>query len=417
MKHRIKIGLNTRGGKTTNIPIRIRVTYEGNDRLDIHTGYVIDSHKWDTGKANVKQGYSNSQGYTFSEINRGLAERVMLIERIFTRCELNNVVPTHDYLRREYDAEFNSNKIIKAEKTFFDYFDDFMCSEGKKNGWTEDTHEKLRGVKAHLKTFDENLTFAALNNDGLNAYLSYLYQHMINETIIRQLGFLRWFLRWAEFNGYHNNTAYKAFRPKLKRAEKKIVYLTWDELMCVYYFEIPETKKYLAQVRDVFCFSCFTSLRYSDVYNLRRSNIKEGHIDLTTIKTVDNTQIELNKYSKAILDKYANIPFKDNKALPVISNQKMNDYLKELGQMCGLDEPITQTHFRGNTRVDVTLPKFKLLSSHSGRRTFICNALSLGISPSVVMAWTGHSDYKAMKPYIAITDAAKKNAMAVFDRD
>lgn len=65
---------------------------------------------------------------------------------------------------------------------------------------------------------------------------------------------------------------------------------------------------------------------------------------------------------------------------------------------------------------DETHPRYKLSPTHCGRRTFICNALMLGILPEIVMKWTGHSDYKAMKPYIAITDKAKRKAMDLFNK-
>ncbi|KAA6305753.1 hypothetical protein EZS27_042594, partial [termite gut metagenome] len=162
---------------------------------------------------------------------------------------------------------------------------------------------------------------------------------------------------------------------------------------------IPARKKYLERVRDVFLFCCFTGLRYSDVFNLRRSDVKTGHIEITTVKTADSLLIELNNHSKAILDKYKDIPFERDKALPVIRNQRMNAYLKELGELCGIDEPVGETYYKGGERIDVVAPKYALLGSHVGRRTFICNALSLGIPAQVVMKWTGHSDYTAMKPY------------------
>lgn len=94
----------------------------------------------------------------------------------------------------------------------------------------------------------------------------------------------------------------------------------------------------------------------------------------------------------------------------------MNDYLKELAELAVIDEPIRETYYIGNKRIDEVTPKYALLSTHAGRRTFICNALSLGISANVVMKWTGHSDYKAMKPYIDIADDIKANAMNKFDQ-
>ena len=186
--------------------------------------------------------------------------------------------------------------------------------------------------------------------------------------------------------------------------------------MNVYNFVFPENKNYLERVRDVFCFCCFTSLRYSDVFNLKRSNIFEDYIIITTIKTNDTVQIELNNYSKGILDKYKDSNFPNNKALPVISNQKMNKYLKEMGKTCGIDNPITMTYYRGHERIDEVHPKYELIGTHTGRRTFICNALMLGISPEIVMKWTGHSDYRTMKPYIDIADSAKKTAMDLFNK-
>ena len=116
-----------------------------------------------------------------------------------------------------------------------------------------------------------------------------------------------------------------------------------------------------------------------------------------------------------ILEKYAHVAFEHDKALPVISNQKMNDQLKELAELAEIKEPVRETYFKGNKRMDEVKPKYKLISTHAGRRTFICNALSLGIQPQVVMKWTGHSDYKAMKPYIDIADDIKASAMEKFN--
>ena len=90
--------------------------------------------------------------------------------------------------------------------------------------------------------------------------------------------------------------------------------------------------------------------------------------------------------------------------------------LKELGELAEINEPIRETYNKGNERIDEVTPKYALLSTHAGRRTFICNALALGIPAQVVMKWTGHSDYKAMKPYIDIADDIKANAMNKFNQ-
>ena len=108
--------------------------------------------------------------------------------------------------------------------------------------------------------------------------------------------------------------------------------------------------------------------------------------------------------------------FEGHKALPVISNQKMNDYLKELGELAEINEPVSETYYKGSKRIDTITPKYALLGTHAGRRTFICNALALGIPAQVVMKWTGHSDYKAMKPYIKIVDKLKVAEMDKFNK-
>ena len=136
-------------------------------------------------------------------------------------------------------------------------------------------------------------------------------------------------------------------------------------------------------------FCCFTGLRYSDVHNLKKSDIRDGYIEITTVKTAERLIIELNNHSKAILDKYKDVEFEGHKALPVISNQKMNDYLKELGELAEINEPVSETYYKGSRRIDTITPKYALLGTHAGRRTFICNALALGIPAQVVMGWGG----------------------------
>ena len=90
--------------------------------------------------------------------------------------------------------------------------------------------------------------------------------------------------------------------------------------------------------------------------------------------------------------------------------------LKELGELAEINDPVRETYYKGNERIDTVTPKYALLGTHAGRRTFICNALALGIPAQVVMKWTGHSDYKAMKPYIDIADNIKANAMNKFNQ-
>ena len=408
---------------TENVPIRMRVNF-ASKRIEFTTGYRIDAIKWDADKQRVKNSCSNKLKQSASEINASLLEYYTEIQAIFKKFEVEEAMPTPEQIKEAFNALHKpaseepktKEKVLPCD--FFQVFDDFVEDCGRQNDWTDSTYEKFAAVKNHLTNFREGLTFEFFDERGLNDYISYLrdVKEMRNTTIGKQLSFLKWFLRWAFKKGVHQNNAYDSYKPKLKSTQKKIIFLTWDELNRLREFKIPSNKQALERVRDVFLFQCFTGLRYSDVFNLRRSDIKDDHIEVTTVKTSDSLIIELNNHSKAILDKYKDVAFENDKVLPMITNQKMNDYLKELAEMAGIDEPVRQTYYRGNERIDEVTPKYALLGTHAGRRTFICNALALGIPPQVVMKWTGHSDYKAMKPYIDIADDIKANAMSKFNQ-
>lgn len=405
-----------------NVPIRMRVNF-ASKRIEFTTGYRIDAAKWDSDKQRVRNGCTNKLKQSASEINASLLGYYTEVQEIFKKFEVEEIMPTPEQIKEAFNALHKPiEEEVKPRKStpnaFYKVFDEFVRDCGRQNDWTDSTYEKFAAVKNHLMNFRDGLTFDFFDEKGLNDYVTYLrdVKEMRNSTIGKQLSFLKWFLRWAFKKGVHLNNAYDSYKPKLKSTQKKIIFLTWEELNKLREFEIPAAKQALDRVRDVFLFQCFTGLRYSDVFNLRRSDIKGDHIEVTTVKTSDSLIIELNKHSKAILDKYKDVAFEDDKVLPVITNQKMNDYLKELAELAGIDEPVRQTYYRGNERIDEVTPKYALLGTHAGRRTFICNALALGIPPQVVMKWTGHSDYKAMKPYIDIADDIKANAMSKFNQ-
>jgi len=405
---------------TDNVPIRMRVKFNGK-RIEFTTGYRIDSDKWDSAKQKVRSGCSNKLKQTASQINTALSRYDADVQTIFQYFEMANTVPTPEQVKEAFNvragADKDDKRPIQKRLSFWEIFDLFTKESGKMNDWTEATYEKFASAKNHLKDFDKGMTFESLAETRLNEYVLFLRNKkgLRNSTIGKQLGFFKWFLRWANHKDYHQNTAFEVFRPKLKHARKTVVFLTEEELTRLKKFPIPANKQHLDRVRDVFLFCCFTGVRYSDVYNLKRSDIKGGYIEIVTVKTMDTLIIELNDHSKAILEKYGDIAFENDKALPVVSNQKMNDYIKDMCELAGIDEPITLIHFKGNERIEEVAPKYSLVGTHTGRRTFICNALALGIPVQVVMKWTGHSDFKSMKPYIDVADKIKANEMERFN--
>lgn len=442
IKHNILVYPDKEGtsisGYKPDAKLRLRIRWDKNV-LNFNVGYRVELAKWNKDTQRCSSGTSHGKKKVpAKEINSGIQKMEDVIESIFTAYEVKMKIPSIDEFRSEFHAKTNPEKVknIISDKSFFDYFDEFVSKESRANNWKYATLQKFATVKNHLKEFDSKLTFEKLTKDGLNSYISFLRdkKDLRNSSILKQIGFVKWFLKWATGEGYNTNLAFSNFFPKLDTVEKKVIFLTWDELMHVYSFDwskaqkkvitddterlvdlSDENKIALEKVRDVFCFMCFTSLRYSDCQNLRKSDILDNQISITTIKTSDALRIDLNKYSRAILDKYKNDVFTGNRALPVISNQKMNDHLKEMGEICGIDTPITITYLKGSERIDQIYPKYELLGTHAGRRTFICNALALGIAPQTVMKFTGHASYSSMKPYIDVADEEKKNAMDLFN--
>ena len=443
------VAFRLRRYKTTEVrtvyQIQMYVTF-GGDRWITSTSFVLNNEtSWNKESQCVKPGCTGSKGETALEINNALRNYREQMQIAIMYFEVNDIYPTKQQLIDKYleriKGIFSPKPTVKQENPkidLFEVFDLFVKDCGEKNAWTKATHEKMAALKNDLHTFDDNLSFEDLTETTLTQWMIYLrdskklrtprkkkeerneynkedFLGLKNSTLSKKFDFLRWFLKWATAKGYNSNLAYQSYKPTLKQTQKKVIYLTKDELRQIQSLDLSGPKVHLDTIRDIFLFCCFTGLRHSDVYNLKRTDIKDDHIEITTIKTADSLSIELNKLSRAILEKYKGIQFPGDKALPVIQNQPMNRALKELCRLAGIDEEIRITTYRGKDRQDVIKKKWELVGTHTGRRTFIVSALSLGIPPNVVMKWTGHSDYKAMKPYIDIADKIKAESMSKFD--
>ncbi len=441
----VKFYLSPVSDKKGENPIRVSICIKGT-RLISTVGYNVSPSRWDDENHTVKPKTTNSKGETDKDINN----RIKRIAGEFTIYEtkVNHKPTTAELGDKLADLKGSTRKRIRKDKTevkvltVLDYFDLFVRSESRSSQWEDGTCKNLSAFRKHLQNVGaENFDF--FNESGMNAFVNYLREsnpdkgkrEMEEKTVKKHFFYLRWFLNWCIKNGYCREGQISKFNPKFKVVEKPVIFLTVDELNKLYNYEIPRNgaevelvnvrgEKYtkivhdasaLAKTRDLFCFCAYTSLRYSDATKLKRSDIVDNKINVTTKKTFDKLSIDLNKRSRAILDKYADTAFPFDLALPTISNQKMNDYIKDLGELCGFNDPITKTFYRGGRRVEETFCKWQLLSTHAGRRSFICLALSIGIPPQIVMKWTGHSDYQAMKPYIEIAEQTKSKAMKLFD--
>ena len=453
-----------------NSLITMRITYESM-RLEYSTGIHINAACWDAGKSYAIGG---GFGKSSDEINAGILHYKRSALRTIDLFNEKEVTPTQQEFKESFKMILDSkkpaadskktsakttkkqvddkgdtkrsvedkthsietfNKLSPSKKerkintslTFWDVYHEYEAYASKLNDWAVKTRKKYETIRYNLKSFRDwrrkhglphfEVTFDYFDEDGFQSFVDYLREEKkyVNTTIRKDIVMLKVVIRWAYRKHYHDNDEFEAYKPALKSAPRKVVFFNKQELEKLEKLEIPATKLYLVRTRDVFLFQCYTGIRYSDLANLRRCDVHDKFIEITTIKTIDSLRIELNTHSKAILKKYEPFKFDDGMALPVVSNQKMNKYLHELCELAGFDEPIRVTYYRGNERFDEIKPKYKLIGTHTGRRSFICNALSMGISPQVVMKWTGHNDYKAMKPYIDVCDEIKEEAMKKFD--
>ena len=407
MKYSVSFTVDTRG------QLRMMVRYSGK-RMAYNVGYHVDREKWNYDDQRCKRNTTHGKKRIPAlRINAAIQRYQETFDKTISSFRTE---PTLDELRNALDSAFRDKSEKEYSDDFFELYERFIEEEKSINGWSKGTIYKHKRLYKDWEMYFPDMKLKQINEDTLNLFRECLVEaNLQNETIKKRISMSKWFFRWLLAKGYIKDVSFTAYRPKLKRASRCVVFLTWEELMAVYTHRFPEEKAYLDRVRDVFCFCCFSSLRYSDVYALKKTDIYDGCINFTTQKTNDKLRIELNKYTSAILDKYKDLAGEE--ALPVISNQKMNKYLKEVCFECGIDEPLTDITYVGGKKVVETKEKWQMVGTHCGRRTFICNAIMLGIPPNVVMKWTGHSDYKSMKPYIDIADKTKAEAMKMFDEN
>lgn len=396
--------------------LRYRIKWDGNV-LAFSLGVRVDIDKWSLETQRCKRNTTHGKKkLTALSINKEIERYENSVLDCFARYEKDGKMPTKEDMRRAVSLALDRGDKTKSER-LIELIPLFIDQQSIHNAWTKGTRQKFNALLNDILDYDEKSDLSDINKSWLTGLVKYYHtKGLRNTTIVKKLEFLKWLLRWAEGEQMQVPNDYLHFKPRLKKTEKKIIFLDWDELIHLYNFQVPPQYKGLERVRDSFCFCCFTSLRYSDVANLKRSAVFDDHIEVVTVKTNDRLSIELNKYAKAILKRYEDEAFNDDLALPVISNQKMNKSLKRLCKLAGLDTPVAITYFQGGDRIEETYPKYELITTHCARRTFICNALMLGITPEIVMKWTGHNDYKAMKPYIDVTDKAKAKSMSLFDQ-
>lgn len=388
---------------TTHHTLRLRVTYNS-FRIDLRTRIRVEPKFWDHKKQKVKQGFI-LHGHSYNDINRAINTYIQFVDDYFRECELMKRSPLLQELREKFNYAFKQTQ-EKRRSEFFRLFDDFIQEQSGIKGWGKDMVDVYKRLREKLLKFNPDLTFLSLNTKNLEAFKVFLSRSMFNDALKKNLAYLKSFVRWARKKHYAICEDFDAYKPKLPTGHIAVKYLTLEELDRLYNLKLEEGSV-LDQTRDFFIFQCYTALRYSDVKQLRSENITTSDdgsyiIRLLTEKDDDVIEYPLAKRAVEIFMKYSTHLYDGGRLFPILSNQKYNEHLKELGKAAGLAGEWIDYEFRLQDKIEVRTPKCDL-STHTARRTFIVTALNEGVSTNLIMLITSHSDYKAMLPYIKAT--------------
>ncbi len=349
------------------------------------------------------------------QMNSALLKTKSRIEELIHLYEIQKKGYSSDSILEEY--KLLNAKLTKKEDTtdlVFDYIDKYI--EENRPSRVKGSLSVYKSLKSHLLSYQEaksvKVKFSNMDYDFLQSFQNFLFEHVTsrgrtlnNITVAKQLSTLKTFLGYAKRSGIIVNDGYKDF--VIKRQKLEVIALCEEEFFKVYNLDLTENSR-LDRVRDVFCFSCMIGYRYSDLEQLDHYHIKnDDTIILTTKKTKKPIVTPLNSIAKSILAKYKS----NSKPIPVISNQKYNEYLTELCQLAKIDDEIEIIRFRGSERIVRVDPKWKLITAHSGRKSFASMLLAKGVAPQIIMELGGWTDFKSFQRYIKVNEDTMRNAV------
>jgi len=414
IKYRTRVFIDR---KTKRITIRVRWN---NNETSFTLNCKADPEKWDGNLQRPMPGtihkFSN-QNYSAKVISNIINEGLDMIKVAFTKCELDSVVPSKEILKTMVRGEQPEQEPVRVKKTLSELYEEYQESKRDDRNLMKTSCYKFVQVWNHLVECHPDITLEELTKEKLHKLKSWYIQNgYSNTTIANRFKYLKSFFIWLKSEGYELQPGVFTYKPNLTIVSKTVTFLKYNELMDFYNFKFADDEKNLELVRDMFCFMAFTSLRYSDLENLKKANVFDDHIEVCTKKTHDKLSIPLTIHAKEIINKYKNEGYKDGKMFRVYANQKINELLKEAAKKAGLDREVVLIHYQGNTRIEEVKKFYEIIGCHDARRTFVCCSLAFGIPPTVVMSCTGHSTYNAMKPYIEVADETQRLELAKWDK-
>lgn len=382
---------------TQQVAVRVRWNQKKSETTFI-TGAYADPAKWDASGHKALKSTIHVVGnkkYTAADINERISDFKEEIAIVFEDFAMKNMVPSAAQLKELVNqglgrTDMNVKEIKPTKrKSIRELLDDYLAQGTLEKNWDDEAKEKYTQAVNHLMAAVPHLRVDSIKIETMYTLRDwYVKNNYKNRTISKQLVMLKAFLRWInELNDYKIPEKVLNFTPNLKVIRKTVTFLHYDELMHLATF--PFTSARLAHARDLWCFMAFTSLRYSDLCNLKVGHISQNRIDMVTQKTSDRITIPLTEAALDIYNRYKDNPTKDGHIFNCLSNQKLNDAIKEAAKEAELDRIIVDTYFVGTERIEEQHPFHEIISCHDARRTFVSCSLALGIPAQVVMKATG----------------------------
>ena len=388
-------------------------TITNGSRLKFRTPIKVLPELWDFRKGRYKSSAAGS-----IELNLDLDNLSSTLVKTFLRSmEDDKDEKTIVEVKNQLAEIIKGRKIIRS-MDLLKVQEEFL--ERKKDLLSKGTLQEYKTVFKSLKDFaeakKEALNLDSFNQSFFEEYEGFLItkenpkkpgQGLLNDTIAKYTATLKTFLQWGFENGFHKNVlAFSNIKTRIKkRAKNDIVTLTELELKELLEYDFSGNSR-LEKVRDIFCFGCFTGQRFSDIMNFNYVDFDGQTWDFISLKNKKRVIVPMSGFISGALPILAKYP----DGFPKISNQKFNDYLKEIGEHAELNKLVKIIRYSGVQTVERCDPKYEFMSSHMARRTFVTLSLEKGVPITIIQKITQHSDLRTLIKYEGHSEQAIINS-------
>lgn len=375
-----------------------------NVKLKYSTGQKINPKFWNP-KKDRQRAKETRQFPGYAEFNTLLDNLENAANNRYRTLINDKHVPTPELIRPALDAFLKKDK---GQGKDLVSFGKYIIENTDRKLWTKkQLGQTVRVLSEFKQETKRSLHLDSINLEFYDEFLDYLLKRQYGKNTIGSfIKNVKVFMNEAVDRNLTANLQYKNKRFKVLEEPSENIYLTIPEIEAIYNFDMSNNPR-LEKVRDLFIIACYTGLRFSDLIELRAENISpDGNmVKIKTQKTDEIVIIPLNTIVKNILAKYEGAP------PPSLSNQKMNQYLKEMGQLVKLESYTIISSTKGGFRRSETFKKWELITTHTARRSFATNAYLANVPTISIMKITGHRTEKSFLKYIKISQEDNANKL------